>query len=88
MKKQRPNEERVMRDSPFGRKYLGKSTEYGVGGLDYLDTLEEYGSSDSPQDMGGSTEHIDFYKNKVDISGIVDEMDRVSNEEYERQLPD
>lgn len=84
--KSRPNEELVI-DAPFGRKYLNKREDDEYEGLDYLNDLVKYGSSDSPQDMGGFHDYDDYYTNEVDKQGIVDNMDQVSNDEYRRQLP-
>ena len=83
----RPNEELVL-DAPFGRKYLNKQEDDENEGLDYLNDLMKYGSSDSPQDMGGYHDYEDYYTNNVDEQGIVDDMDRISNKDYKRQLPD
>lgn len=83
----RPNEELVL-DAPFGRKYLNKQEDDEYEGLDYLNDLVKYGSSDGPQDMGGYHDYDEFYTNEVDKQGIVDDMDQVSNDEYKRQLPD
>lgn len=83
----RPVEERVW-DAPFGRKYLNKREDDENEGLDYLNDLMKYGSSDSPQDMGGYHDYEEFYTNEIDKQGIVDDMDRVSNEYYRKQLPD
>jgi methylthioribose-1-phosphate isomerase len=33
-------------------------------------------------------DYEEFYTNEIDMQGIVDDMDQVSNEEYKRQLPD
>lgn len=85
--KQRPNEELVW-DAPFGRKYLNKREDDEYEGSDYLNDLEKYGSSDSPQDMGGYHDYEEFFTNEIDKQGIVDDMDSVSNEEYKKQLPD
>lgn len=87
VRKMRPNEELVI-DAPIGRKYLNKREDDEYEGLDYLNDLMKYGSADSPQDLGGYNNYEEFYTNKVDEQGIVDKMDRVSNEEYKRQLPD
>jgi hypothetical protein len=84
---ERPNEELIW-DAPFGRKYLNKREDDENEGLDYLNDLVKYGTSDSPQDMGGYYDYEEFYTNKVDTQGIVDKMDRISNEQYKRQLPD
>lgn len=83
----RPNEEMVI-DAPFGRKYLNEREDDEYEGLDQLNDLMKYGSSDSPQDLGGYHDYDDYYTNESDKQGIVDDMDQVSNDEYKRQLPD
>lgn len=83
----RPNEELVL-DAPLGRKYLNKREDDEYEGLDYLNDLVKYGSSDSPQDMGGYHDYEEYFTNEVDNQGIVDDMDKISNEQYKRQLPD
>lgn len=85
--KSRPVEEKVL-DAPMGRKYLNKRGDDEYEGLDQFNDLMKYGSSDSPQDLGGYHEYEDYYTNEVDKQGIVDDMDQVSNEEYKKQLPD
>lgn len=85
--KGRANEERVL-DAPFGRKYLNKQEDDEHEGMDQLNDLMKYGSSDSPQDLGGYHDYEEFYTNEIDRQGIVDDMDRISNEEYKKQLPD
>lgn len=83
----RPVEEEIW-DAPLGRKYLNQREDDEFEGLDYLNDLVKYGSSDSPQDMGGYYDYEEYYTNEIDRQGIVDDMDRVSNEEYRKQLPD
>jgi len=85
--KDRPNEEKVI-DAPFGRKYLNRQEDDEFEGMDQLSDLMKYGSSDSPQDLGGYHDYEDYYNNETDKQGIVDDMDQVSNDEYKRQLPD
>jgi len=87
VKKARPIEEEVI-GSPFEKKYLNKQEDDEYEGLDYLNDLMKYGSSSSPQDMGGYKDYKEFYTNKVDNQGNVDKMDNISNSDYERQLPD
>ena len=87
LRKIRPNEERVP-DAPFGRKYLNKREDDEYEGADILNDLMKFGSADSPQDLGGYHDYKDFYTNDTDNQGIVDDMDRISNEEYKKQLPD
>lgn len=83
----RPVEEEVI-DAPMGRKYLNKQEDDEYEGLDQLNDLMKYGSSSTPQDMGGYKDYEEFYTNKIDNQGIVDKMDNVSNEEYIDQIPD
>jgi len=82
----RPVEEDVI-DMPLGRKYLNKQEDDEYEGMDQLNDLMKYGSADSPQDMGGYHDYRDFYTNDTDRQGIVDDMDRISNNEYKKQLP-
>lgn len=84
--KTRPNEELVL-DAPFGRKYLNEQEDDEYEGIDYLNDLMKYGSADSPQDLGGYADFEEFFTNEVDNQGIVDPMDKVSNEDYKKQLP-
>src|SRR5690606_3215287 len=48
----RPNEELVI-DMPLGRKYLNRQEDDEHEGIDILNDVMKYGSSDTPQDMGG-----------------------------------
>lgn len=82
----RPNEELVL-DAPMGRKYLNQREDDEHEGIDQFNDLMKYGSSDSPQDLGGYHDYDEFYTNEVDKQGIVDDMDQVTNDEYKRQLP-
>jgi len=84
--KDRPNEELVL-DAPFGKKYLNRQEDDEHEGMDQLNDLMKYGSSDSPQDLGGYHDYRGFYTNEIDKQGIVDDMDQVSNDEYRKQLP-
>ena len=86
LSKSRPIEEEVL-DAPMGRKYLNKREDDEFEGLDQFNDLMKYGSSDTPQDLGGYHDYEDYYTNEVDKQGIVDDMDQVSNEEYKKQLP-
>lgn len=85
--RQRPVEELIW-DAPFGRKYLNKREDDEFEGLDQFFDLVKYGSSDTPQDMGGYHDYEDYYTNEIDSQGIVDDMDKISNEVYKNQLPD
>jgi YteA family regulatory protein len=74
-------------DAPFGRKYLNKQEDDEFEGMDQLNDLMKYGSSDTPQDMGGYQDYEEFYTNELDNQGIVEEIDKISNEQYRNQLP-
>lgn len=86
LRNSRPNEELVL-DAPIGRKYLNQREDDEHEGIDQFNDLMKYGSSDSPQDLGGYGDYEEFYTNEIDHQGIVDDMDQVTNEEYKRQLP-
>jgi YteA family regulatory protein len=86
-RKERPNEERVLR-APMGRKYLNKREDDEYEGMDQFNDLMKYGSSDGPQDLGGYHDYEEYYTNESDKQGIVDDMDRISNDVYRQQLPD
>jgi YteA family regulatory protein len=74
-------------DAPFGRKYLNKREDDEFEGLDQLNDLMKYGSADTPQDMGGYEDYDEFYTNETDNQGIVEEVDKISNQQYKNQLP-
>lgn len=74
-------------DAPFGRKYLNKREDDEFEGMDQLNDLIKFGSSDTPQDMGGYEDYEEYYTNEVDNQGIVEEVDKISNQQYKNQLP-
>jgi len=69
--RQRPVEELIW-DAPFGRKYLNKQEDDENEGMDQFNDLVKYGSSDTPQDMGGYYDFDEYYTNELDKQGIVD----------------
>lgn len=85
----RPAEEDVI-SAPMGRRPRRSrdSTDTEHEGMDQFHDLMKYGSSDTPQDLGGYADYEEFYTNKIDNQGIVDDADKISNEDYEEQLPD
>lgn len=85
-RRRRPNEEKVL-DAPLGRKYLNQQEDDEHEGMDQFYDLMKYGSSDSPQDLGGYHDYEEYYTNEDDRQGIVDDMDRITNDEYKKQLP-
>lgn len=85
--KGRANEELVL-DAPFGRKRLNSREDDEHEGMEQLNDLQKYGTSDGPQDMGGYHDYEEYYTNEIDEQGIVDDMDKISNSKYKSQLPD
>ncbi len=73
--------------APFGRKYLNKREDDEFEGLDQLNDLMKYGSADTPQDMGGYEDYEEFYTNETDNQGYVEEVEKISNQQYKNQLP-
>ncbi len=57
-------------------------------GMDQMNDLMKYGSSSSPQETGNRIQPEEFYTNEKDEQGVVDHMDKISNQEYKKQLPD
>lgn len=70
------------------KRYLDAWDDAEFEGHDQLNDVLKYGSSDTPQDFSQNRDMEEYYTNEVDNQGIVDDMDKVSNEEYKRQLPD
>ncbi len=73
--------------APFGRKYLNKQEDDEFEGMDQLNDLMKYGSADTPQDLGGYADFEEYYTNELDNQGIVEETDKISNQQYKNQLP-
>jgi len=84
--KDRPIEEKVI-GIPFIKKTGYLHREYVVDGINELYDVMKYGSSSTPQDMGGYDDYEEYYTNEIDRQGIVDPIDAISNEQYKRQLP-
>jgi RNA polymerase-binding transcription factor DksA len=81
----RPSEEQVL-DAPFGRKHLNEQEDDEFEGIEQLNDTLKYGSSDTPQDMGGYKDYKEFYTNKKDSQGDVEKTDNISNKYYKSQL--
>lgn len=80
----RPLEERMFPDS-FGHIDNDHDPEDKIiyDGEDAWEELERYGSANSPQDLQWVSDYEDIDEAGDDSAGIVDHMDRVTNEEYE-----
>lgn len=73
--------------SPFGRKYLNKQEDDEFEGMEQLNDVLKYGSADTPQDMGGYADYEEYYTNEDDEQGYVEEVEKISNQQYKNQLP-
>lgn len=60
----RPIEETVL-ENPYGQRIINENTEEDHR-LEYIDDLMKFGSSDTPQDMGGYDDYENFYKTDAD----------------------
>jgi RNA polymerase-binding protein DksA len=57
------------------------------GGMEQFNDLMKYGSADSPQDLGGYYGVWNYYNNDADEQIDSNIIDRVSNDDYKKQLP-
>lgn len=81
-----PGDDEIM--TPFGTKPIKDPLSLNDNGKDVLDELMKFGSSEVPSEEGDYKDFNDFYNTKMSEDGIVDEMDKYSNEDYIAQLPD
>ena len=86
-----PVEEDVIEPS-FARTFLDRMDQSAYDGEDAWQDVQRYGSSSSPQDISvnGFVDYKnDYYEGGEEPeSGYVEEVERISNAEYKRQLPD
>lgn len=79
-----PNESRQL----DVKKVFNEWDDLNFEGMDQMNDVMKYGSSSTPQDIAYRNHFEGFYTNEIDEQGVVDHMDRISNEEYKKQLPD
>lgn len=74
----RPIEEQLL-TPPFKRTFLDddKNEFVGFDGEDALQAVLRYGSSDSPQDLPGSSDYNDLFPASDEHEGIVDPIDAI-----------
>ncbi len=84
-----PVEEDLL-STPFSRTFLDGKDQTGYDGEDAWQDVQRYGSSSGPQDIGvnGLVGYNNAYYDGEDEHDVVEEVDKISNEEYKRQLPD
>jgi len=86
-----PVEEDVI-EPPFSRTFLDKKTQSSYDGEDAWQDVQRYGSSSSPQDISVNrlvNYSNDYYEGSEEPeSGYVEEVEKISNDEYKKQLSD
>lgn len=80
----RPIEEDVL-SVPFRRSFLDESTRHWVGydGEDIWQDVAQYGTSNSPQDVPGSTSYDDLYIDSDEKIGTVTEVEGLIDEDHD-----
>lgn len=86
--RERPVEEEVL-GPPFGRTFLDDRFEdVAYDGEDAWQEVARYGTSETPQDIGGDIAHYDeMYIDHNERRGIVGELDGIISEEYPEGIP-
>lgn len=72
----RPLEEEIL-SPPFNRTFLDNADYTGFDGEDAVQAVLRYGSSDSPQDIPGTTDYKALYPNHDEHQGIVERTDAI-----------
>ncbi|MCE5284733.1 MAG: TraR/DksA C4-type zinc finger protein [Pelosinus sp.] len=72
----RPLEEELL-SPPFTRSFLDRADYTGFDGEDAVQAVLRYGSSDSPQDIPGTTDYKALYPNHHEHQGIVERTDAI-----------
>jgi len=76
----RPLEEEIL-SYPFGRSFLDGTGENEFDGEDTWQEVARYGTSESPQDIPRAVDYDDIYVDADEKRGLVDEADRIIDEE-------
>lgn len=74
--------------SEFGTKPVKDPLEDKDRGKDILTDLMKFGSAESPSEEGNFKDFNEFYNTKTSEDGIVEDVDKISNEEYIAGIPD
>ncbi|NPV52490.1 MAG: conjugal transfer protein TraR [Firmicutes bacterium] len=81
----RPVEEKAL-GAPFGAHFLRPDTP-GIDGEDVWQDVAKYGTSNSPQDIPGSTEFGEVYWNAGEDVGAVEDLDYIIDEGDPDDIP-
>jgi YteA family regulatory protein len=83
--RERPLEEEVL-GPPFGRSFLDDSDNVGTDGEDVWQEVARYGTSETPQDIGGGLLYEEMYSGN-DENSLVEEVDGIISEEFPEGIP-
>ena len=83
--RERPLEEEVL-GPPFGRSFLDDCDNVGTDGEDVWQEVARYGTSETPQDIGGGLLYEEMYHGNEENS-LVEEVDGIISEEFPEGIP-
>ncbi|GAB6875869.1 TraR/DksA C4-type zinc finger protein [Thermaerobacter litoralis] len=78
----RPIEEEIL-SPPFARSWRDDTDEIDFDGEDAWQSVAQYGSSDTPQDVWEPATYPDVYEDAGDDSGLVEHTDRLVDRRFE-----
>lgn len=78
----RPVEEAIL-SPPFARSWRDDTGEIDFDGEDAWQSVAQYGSSETPQDVGKPATYPDIYEDAGDDSGLVEHTDRLLDLRFE-----
>ncbi|PZN06859.1 MAG: transcriptional regulator [Bacillota bacterium] len=78
----RPVEEALL-SPPFARSWRDDTDEVDFDGEDAWQSVAQYGSSDTPQDVGEPATYPDVYEDAGDDGGLVEHTDRLLDLRFE-----
>ena len=78
----RPVEEDLL-SPPFARSWRDDTGYAGFDGEDAWQAVAQYGSSDTPQDVGAAVRYPDVFEDAGDDSGLVEHTDRLLDTRFE-----
>jgi RNA polymerase-binding transcription factor DksA len=86
IKSRKPGHDEIT--TSYGTKPIKDPLSHNDGGKDILNELMKFGSAEVPSEEGNYKDFNEFYNTKMSEDGIVEDVDKISNEDYIAQLPD
>lgn len=84
-RRERPLEEEVL-GPPFGRTFLDDTKNAATDGEDVWQDVARYGTSETPQDIGGGLLYEEMYRDH-DEGRLVQDVEGIISEEYPEGIP-